>query len=86
MTARQKKRPMSETLPNAIKQIADWAEKYGFEMNSEEVEEAAAMLVIPAYDRTAYPSNSNWNPERQDAIRDFENHHFEECYKGLTSD
>jgi len=86
MTARQKKKPMSETLPNAIRQITAWAEKYRLELNSEKVEEVAAMLVMPAYDRAAYPSGSAWNPERKDAIRDFENLHFEECYKGLTSD
>ena len=86
MTARQKKQPMSETLPNTIKQIEDWAKKYGTEMDSKDVEEGAVLMVMPAYDRRAYRSDSNWNPERQDAIRDFENEHFEECYKGLTSD
>ena len=55
-------------------------------INSEEVEEMAATLVIPAYDRCAYPSDSAWNPEREDAIRDFEDEQFEECYEGLTSD
>ncbi len=82
MTARQKKRPMSETLPNAIKLIEDWAKKYGVEMSWKDAEEGAALLVIPADGRAAYPIDS----ARQDAIRDFENDHFEECYKGLTSD
>ena len=86
MTARQKKQPMSETLLNTIKLMEDWVKKYGMEMDSKDVEEGAALIVMPAYDRAAYPSNSSWNPERQDAIRDFENEYFEECYKGLTSD
>ncbi len=86
MTARQKKRPMSETLPKTVKQIESWAEKYGLTMDSEKVEEAAAMLVIPAYDRFAWPSGSGYNENRQNAISDFENHHFEECYTALTSD
>ena len=86
MTARQKKQPMSETLPNTIKRIEDWAKKYGIEMDSKDVEEGAALMVMPAYDRAAYPSDSNWNPERQDAIRDFENAVFEGCYEGLPSD
>jgi len=85
MTARQKKMPMSETLPNAIKLIEDWAEKYGIEMNSEEIEETAAMLVVPAYDGTAWPRGSLYNEERQDAISDFENQAFEGCYKGAKS-
>ena len=86
MTARQKKRPMSETLPKTVKKIESWAEKYGLTVDSEMVEETATMLVIPAYDRFAWPSDSGYNENRQDAISDFENHHFEECYTGLTSD
>ena len=86
MTARQKKQPMSETLPDTIKQIEDWAKKYGIEMDAKDVEEGAALMVMPAYDMAAYPSDSNWNPERQDAIRDFENASFEGCYTGLQSD
>jgi len=86
MTARQKKRPMSETLPNAIKRIEDWAEKYGFEIESEEVEEMAGTLVIPAYDSRVYPSSSTFDESRQEDISEFENFHFEECYTGLTSD
>jgi hypothetical protein len=86
MTARQKKQPMSETLPNTIKQMKDWVKKYGLEMDSKDVEEGAALMVMPAYDIAAYPSDSNWNPERQDAIRDFENMFFEGCYEGLQSD
>ena len=86
MTARQKKKPMSETLPNAIKQVEEWAKKYGIEMDSDDVEEGAALLVIPAYDKRTYPRDSAWNQERQDAIRDFENEHFEECYRALKSD
>jgi hypothetical protein len=86
MTARQEKRPMSEVLPDAIKQMEDWAKKYGIEMDSINLEEAAAALVIPAYDMGAYPSSSSWNPERKDAIRDFENEIFEDCYEEWMSE
>ena len=54
-------------------------------MDSEDAEEGAASLVIGAYDVAAYPSTSAWNPERKDAIRDFENEVFEECYEQWTS-
>ena len=86
MTARQKKLPMSETLPFAITLIEIWAEKYGYELESKGLEEAAAMLVLPAYDEVVYPSDSVFDEKRQEAISRFENHHFEECYNGLTSD
>ncbi len=86
MTARMDKRAMSEVLPYAIKQVEEWARKYGLEMDSKDAEEGGAKLVMAAYEIGAYPSTSNWNPERKDAIRDFENEIFEECYETRTSD
>ena len=86
MTARQNKEPMSEILPATIKQLQKWAEKYGQEMSSQAAEDIAAPLVIGAYDVGAYPDGSAWNPERREAIHDFENDFFEECYEGWTSE
>ena len=86
MIARHKELPMSETLPEAIKRIKDWAEEYGFEFESKAMEEIAASLVIPAYDSTVYPRNSTFDQARQNEISEFENLHFAECYTGLTSD
>lgn len=80
MTARQKKRPMSESLPIAIDRIEDWAEEYEFD--AEKAEEMAAALVMAAYKSTSYDVEEL----RRDEIGEFENLHFEECYKGLTSD
>ncbi len=82
MTARQKNRPMSETLPFARDRIKDWADKIGLEMDLEEAEKNAAILVMDAYDRPVYQVDTL----AQGAISDFENVYFEECYTGLTSD
>ena len=82
MTARQKKRPMSATLPIARARIKAWADKYGREVDMEEAEDWAADIVIRAYRGSAYDI-----PELQrDRIADFENSYFEECYTQLTSD
>ena len=86
MTARHKNKPMSEALPIAIDRIKDWMDKYGFEVFSEEAEEWAEALVIDAYDGPVFPSSSTFNESRREEISEFENGHFEECYKGLTSD
>ena len=86
MTARQDKEPMSEVLPAASKQIQNWAATYGLEMDSQKAEEMSAPLVITAYDVRAYPDGSQWNPERRDVIRDFENEIFEQCYEEFTSE
>jgi hypothetical protein len=86
MTARQNKEPMSEILPATIKRFQKWAEEYGREMSSQEAEEMSAPLVMAAYDATAYPDGSPWNGKRQDAIRDFENDMFEQCYEEWTSE
>ena len=83
MTARQKKRPMSETLPIAVDRIEDWVEEYGFEIDSEEM---AATLVIAAHENRVFPNSSIYEEERREEISEFENYYFEECYKGLTSD
>ena len=86
MTKRQNKAPMSATLPFAIAQIEKWVEKYGFEMNSEKVEEGAAILVLPAYEFREYPNDRIYDEDRQRVISDFENRHFGTCYESMTSD
>ena len=86
MTARQARKPMSETLPYTMKLIENWAEKHGIELDSKEVEEGASVLVIPAYETTTFPKGSLWNEDRQDAINEFENGAFEHYYEGLKSD
>ena len=85
MSARQRNVLMSETLPDVIGRVRDWAEQHGYELGSEGAEEAAAMLVIAAYDTAVYPSDADFDGERQIAISEFENHHFAECYKRLRS-
>ena len=82
MTARQDDKPMSETLPIAIDRFRDWADKYGFEMDMEDAEEFAAEMVMAAYESS--PSFGEEHQRRR--ISEFENSHFGECYKGLTSD
>ena len=81
MTARQKGKPMSETLPIAIARFIDWADKYGIEMDREEAEEASAGLVMAAYERPSWESEVLQREE----ISEFENAVFKECYEGLTS-
>lgn len=85
MTVRQKRGPMSEALARAIKRVEDWAEKYGFETQSETVDEMAATLVLSAYESPIYPSISTFDESRQDEIDEFENFYFEKCYKGSRS-
>ncbi len=82
MIARQKGKPMSQTLPSARDQIKKWADKIGFDVDIKEAEEQAAQLVMAAYDRPSYGSGGN----AEDEISTFENDYFEECYKGLMSD
>jgi hypothetical protein len=82
MTARQKDRPMSETLPTARDRIKDWADNVGFDMDTKKAEGIAADLVMAAYDIPVYPIDRLAQVE----ISQFENQHFEECYTGLTSD
>ena len=81
MTARQKNRPMSETLPIARDRIKKWADKFGFDYDIKKAEERAAKLVMAAYDRPSFGSGGN----AEDEISTFENDYFEACYKGLMS-
>ncbi len=81
MMARQKDKPMSQTLPSARDQIKKWADDIGFDIDVKEAEEQAAQLVMAAYDRPSFGSGGNAQRE----ISTFENDYFEECYKGLTS-
>lgn len=78
MAARQKSRPMSETLPQAIERVKAWAEKYVLELDSKKAEEMAAALVLPAYLNEEYPSSSTFDESRQRQISEFENFHFAE--------
>ena len=83
MVARQKDRPMSDTLPSARDRIKKWSDKFGFDLDFKEAEQMAADLVMAAYDQPSYDMGGGNAPA---LINSFENLHFEECYKGLTSD
>jgi hypothetical protein len=86
MIARQGKKPMSETLPRARSRIEVWVKKYGLELGSDWVKEAADVVVLPAYDEFVWPNGSLYDEKRQDAIDEYENLHFRECYSGLELD
>jgi len=85
MTARQIDRPMSETLPFAIDRIKKWADEVRMDMDAKDTEKWAAEMVMVAYDSPSY-GNPRDSGNSQDEISDFENKHFEQCYKELTSD
>ncbi len=79
MTARQKDRPMSQTLPTAMARVKNWVNKYEFEPD----DEVATGLVMHAYER---PSWNYSDGLKKDEISEFENEAFRGCYDGLTSD
>lgn len=81
MTARQKDKPMSESLPMAKNLVKRWGEKYGLEIPMDEAEKIAAEVVMAAY--TAIIST---DPFKKETITEFENGVFAECYKEMTSD
>ena len=80
--ARQQNRPMSEALPEATVRIKNWGDRYGFEMDMDEAEEAAADMVMAAYYETISPVDRY----KQIATTEFENAVFKECYEESTSD
>ena len=82
MTARQQNRPMSETIPKATNRIKDWSDKYGFDMDMHENEEAAADMVMAAYRKMISPVEDY----KRLNITDFENVVFQECYEAAASD
>ena len=82
MTARQQDRPMSEALPEATDRIKNWGDRYGFEMDMNEAEKAAADMVMAAYEETISPVERYKRIE----ITEFENAVFKECYEAWTSD
>ncbi len=82
MTSRQQNRPMSEMLPKATNRIKDWSDRYGFEMDMDEAEEAAADMVMAAYEETI----SLVERYKRIEITEFENAVFKECYEAWTSD
>ena len=82
MTARQKDRPMSETIPNATNLIKRWADKYRLAVDMEEAEEQAADLVMDAYLKASYDVEEL----QRDQISEFEDSYFKACYRELTSD
>ena len=82
MTSRQQNRPMSEMLPKATNRIKDWSDRYGFEMDMDEAEEAAADMVMAAYEEIISPVEKNKRIE----ITEFENAVFKECYEAAISD
>ena len=79
MAARQQNRPMSETIPKATNRIKDWSDKYGFDMDMHENEEAAADMVMAAYRKMISPVEDY----KRLAITDFENVVFQECYENV---
>ena len=81
MIARQKDKPMSETLPLAIIQVTAWTGIYEIDIDKETIEEMAAEMVMHAYRSPSYSADGN----QRSTISEFENSYFEECYKGLTS-
>jgi hypothetical protein len=85
--ARQKNKPMSETLPIAIDRFKDLEDKYGGEVDMEadreaENKEMAAELVMAAYARPSYGIEELQRRE----ISDFENSVFGDCYTAVTFD
>ena len=83
MTARQKNKPMSETLPIALDRYQDLVDRYGIELDTEvEMNEAVAELVMDAYARPSFGMKENQRHE----ISTFENYIFEACYKAATFD
>ncbi len=86
MTARQNREPISEVLPATSKQMQKWAAKHLRKMDLQTAEELSAPMVMAAYDVNAYPDGSTWREKRRDAIRDFENEAFEQCYEEWTSE
>lgn len=82
MTARQKNRPMSETIPVAADGIMGWSDKYELEMTAGKAEEAAADMVMAAYEQSIQPVERHQRLE----ITEFENAVFKECYESATSD
>ena len=82
MTARQKERPMSETLPATIEQFLNLGDKFEKKTDPDTAEKTAASLVMMAYRRTSYPVEY----AKREAVDDFENDTFESCYKDVTVD
>ncbi len=81
MKARQRDRPMSETLPMAKNRIKSWGDKYGLEMDMDEAEEMAAEMVMAAYEEMI-----STDPFKRQRTTEFENAFFKQCYEEATSD
>jgi hypothetical protein len=81
MKARQMGDPLSETLPNALKQFSEFQDRYGIEPD-EEGDKHLAALVMAAYEAPIM----QYEEFQQSAIDEFENEFFAECYKEMTSD
>jgi len=81
MKARQKDRPMSETLPMAKNRIKSWGDKYGREMDIDEAEAIAAEMVMAAYEEMI-----STDPFKKQTTTEFENAFFKQCYEEATSD
>lgn len=81
MKARQKDRPMSETLPMAKNRIKSWGDKYGLEMDIDEAEAIAAEMVMAAYEEMI-----STDPFKKQTTTEFENAFFKQCYEEATSD
>ncbi len=81
MKARQRDRPMSETLPMAKNRIKSWGDKYGLEIDMDEAEEMAAEMVMAAYEKMI-----STDAFKKQTTTEFENAFFKQCYEEATSD
>jgi len=73
---------MSEALSMAIALVKDWGDKNDLGLDMEVAEEAAAPLVMGAYEEMIKSSDTY----RRLAITEFENEIFQECYEEMISE
>jgi len=82
MIARQRDKPMSETIPIATDRLIQLTKKYGREIELDEAEELAAGMVMDAYRE----SIEIFDDDKKLEVTEFENDVFKECYEQATSD
>ena len=81
MTARQKDKPLSETLPAAQKRFRELVDDYGVDTDNES-DVLIAEMVMGAYEMPSYGVTAN----QKSMIAKFENEIFAGCYKEAISD
>ena len=84
MTARQKDKPLSETLPAAQKRFRELVDNYGADTDNESdaLDALIAEMVMGAYEMPSYGVTAN----QKSMIANFENEIFAGCYKEAISD